>query len=110
MPKTNCPECHHNMETIGFEEEFPEKLRERYSVYTDKKMRTLTFYKCLNCNRKWTLDKIKNLMLVGTPITQHCSRCNHEWVYTGNKLREKVSYPQYVQCPKCKTSVKLSKN
>ena len=36
-----------------------------------------------------------------------CKRCNHEWEYTGSKLDEEVDYPQFVQCPKCRTSVKL---
>jgi Zn finger protein HypA/HybF involved in hydrogenase expression len=38
-----------------------------------------------------------------------CQRCKHEWEYQGSKLKEKVDYPLFVQCPKCRTSVKLTK-
>ena len=34
-----------------------------------------------------------------------CQRCKHEWEYKGKKKNNK--YPQYVSCPKCRTSVKL---
>ena len=38
---------------------------------------------------------------------QKCQRCKHTWVYSGKKLKEKVSYPRFIQCPKCLTSTKL---
>ncbi len=38
---------------------------------------------------------------------QICHRCKHKWIYTGKKLKEEVSYSQFIQCPKCLTSTKL---
>lgn len=35
-----------------------------------------------------------------------CQRCKKEWEYTGDKKKDS-KYPQYVSCPRCKTSVKL---
>jgi len=35
-----------------------------------------------------------------------CHRCKKEWEYTGEKKAES-KYPQYVSCPKCRTSVKV---
>jgi len=43
-------------------------------------------------------------------IKQKCQRCGYEWVYKGSKLKEKVPYPQYIQCPKCRTTTKLNKD
>jgi hypothetical protein len=40
-------------------------------------------------------------------IEMHCKRCGHRWTYTGNKSLDSI-YPQFVTCPKCLTSVKLS--
>lgn len=42
-------------------------------------------------------------------VKQKCHRCRHEWEYKGKKLKQKVNYPQYVQCPKCRTTIKLNK-
>lgn len=38
-----------------------------------------------------------------------CQRCGKEWDYQGEKIKlmKKFSYPQYVACPRCHTSVKL---
>jgi uncharacterized protein YbaR (Trm112 family) len=107
MSINNCPECHNKLELIGVDKETPENLKKKYSVYSNKSLQTLSFFKCHQCGRDWTLDKIKNIILRGTPQKQTCQRCNHEWVYTGSKLKDAVSYPQFIQCPKCKTSVKL---
>jgi len=38
-------------------------------------------------------------------MKQKCHRCKHEWEYKGVKNCNK--YPQFISCPKCKTSIKL---
>lgn len=35
-----------------------------------------------------------------------CKRCGKEWVYVGKKKADS-KYPEYITCPKCRTSVKL---
>ena len=44
-----------------------------------------------------------------TMIQVKCSRCKHKWEYNGIKEKLVDKYPQYVSCPKCRTSVKLKK-
>lgn len=39
-----------------------------------------------------------------------CQRCEKEWEYTGEKIEVIKKYPQYVTCPRCRTSVKLVSN
>lgn len=36
-----------------------------------------------------------------------CKRCKHIWTYKGYKLNKNVKYRNYVNCPMCRTSVKL---
>jgi len=36
-----------------------------------------------------------------------CQRCGNEWDYQGKKVKLLEKYPQYVSCPKCRTTVKL---
>jgi len=38
---------------------------------------------------------------------QKCHRCKYSWKYKGKKLKLKVPYPQFIQCPNCLTSTKL---
>lgn len=38
-----------------------------------------------------------------------CHRCKNEWEYTGDKIKLIGTYPQYITCTKCRTSVKLVK-
>jgi hypothetical protein len=40
--------------------------------------------------------------------TIKCHRCKKEWEYKGKKKIKK--WPQYVSCPKCRTSVKINQN
>jgi len=40
-----------------------------------------------------------------------CQRCQYEWYYRGKNLElvRKVPYPLWVQCPRCRTTVKFEK-
>lgn len=36
----------------------------------------------------------------------NCHRCKKVWEYKGN-IKPNKDYPQYVSCPRCKTSIRV---
>ena len=53
-------------------------------------------------------DELHNVM----SIKAECNRCAYIWHYDGAKvkdIKDKVEYPVYTSCPRCRTLVRLNK-